>query len=760
MKNRPSSSRASITGLALSADPTGGPLRGLFRLVARVAAAAAFSVALAATPAACAQNAPGDDDPRPRAPELNPDPAVAGPDGRGAWLNTDRPLKLHEDLKGHVVVLDFWTYCCINCIHVLPDLEFLEEKYKDQPFVVVGVHSAKFDSEGERASIRHAVQRYDIKHPVVVDTGFRIWRSYGVRSWPTVVVIDAEGKVVGAAPGEGNRELLDEIVGELLETARLGGTLAEKKADIRPDAPHASTGGLRYPGKVLALPPADVNAAGGARASWLGEGALFIADSSNDRVLVTTWPDDEGRTSVREVYGTGQRGSADGGPFGSPAAATFHDPQGLALDAASGLLYVADTKNHTVRTIDLNARTVSTLAGTGEQGRDRRGGKRGTEQALNSPWALALSADKQELFVAMAGPHQLWSIKLGTGEARVIAGSGRENILDGPAFAAALAQPSDLALSSDGGTLYFADTEGSAVRAYDVASGVVRTVIGRVATSEADNALFDFGDVDGGFSEARLQKAVGLALWPAGAPGNATGHDLLLTADTYNDKIKLIDPEANTSATWLGVTRRAAADSDAARFAEPQGVSFAAVGESGVAFIADTNNHRVVRVRVGDRAWKELVIEGVPRVGVASGAAGEGSAAGTAAGGAAIDVFVPEAQWLAARAKPGAQGLRVGATLPAGQKVNHEAPVSVRVVALEGGQPARVLSQRTFMLASGESLPVTADLGGATEGDVLVELSFAHCGENLAVCVPADLAWRVTLDAAAGEDLTATVAAP
>ena len=114
------------------------------------------------------------------------------------WLNTDQPLALDGNLKGHVVVLDFWTYCCINCMHILPDLEYLEQKYADQPVMVIGVHSAKFETEREAENIRQAIQRYRIHHPVIVDQDFAVWNSFGASAWPTFAIIDSSGETAGS----------------------------------------------------------------------------------------------------------------------------------------------------------------------------------------------------------------------------------------------------------------------------------------------------------------------------------------------------------------------------------------------------------------------------------------------------------------------------------------------------------------------------------------------------------------------------------
>ncbi len=144
-----------------------------------------------------------------------------------SWLNTDRPLSL-EALKGQVVILDFWTYCCINCMHTLSDLEWIEKKYRSEPVVVIGVHSAKFYNEQEVENIKEAIGRYEISHPVIVDKGMAIWQSYNVNGWPTLVVIDPKGHVIYHEPGEGQRQYLDDVISVLIELHCAQGTLAQK----------------------------------------------------------------------------------------------------------------------------------------------------------------------------------------------------------------------------------------------------------------------------------------------------------------------------------------------------------------------------------------------------------------------------------------------------------------------------------------------------------------------------------------------------
>jgi sugar lactone lactonase YvrE len=602
---------------------------------------------------------------RPRAPELDPG---------FAWLNTGRPLTFLKELRGQVVLLDFWTYCCINCMHVLPDLASLEEKYRDQPFQVVGVHSAKFTNESQRQTVRAAVGRYEIAHPVVIDEEMRLWGEYAVRSWPTLVLVGSDRRIVGAVAGEGNRDTLDRAIAGALEEGRARGDLASGPLRIERERSVRAASGLAFPGKILADPDG---------------GRLFVADSNHNRVVVATLPDRDGRSRLTRVLGHGGVGREDG-----PAErASFHHPQGLAL--SEDTLYVADTENHLIRAIDLGSGEVRTVAGTGVQGYDRSGGKTGVKQVLNSPWDLAIEGST--LYVAMAGQHQIWRLDLPMGFARAFVGTGRENIVDGPAEGAALAQPSGLSLS--GNSIWFADSEVSAVRRVDLAEERVETLVGR--------GLFDFGDQDGDLAKARLQHPLGVAAW----------RKLVLIADTYNHKIKELDPEGRTVRTLAGDGRPGTEREGRLSLFEPGGIHAA----QDVLYIADTNNHRAVRFSLVDGAWREIVIEGLE-----APAAEEVSASGESA------------RISTARLRAGeSTAWRVAVRLPEGTHVSAEAPASVRVA-----RGSEVMLQRTIL---GEPWPLAFELPAQPEGsaDLVVQVSFAYCNEGQGVCVPANPSWRV-----------------
>ncbi|HEY8504872.1 MAG TPA: thioredoxin-like domain-containing protein [Gemmataceae bacterium] len=474
--------------------------------------------------------------------------------GGKEWLNCSGPIKL-KDLRGKVVLLDFWTLCCINCIHTLPDLAKLEEKYKNE-LVVIGIHSPKFENEKDSASIRKAILRYEISHPVVNDADMKIWDAYGARAWPTLVLIDPLGKYVGYTSGEGNFELLDRYIAKLIKEHKEKGTLDEKPVRFDLLRNRIDRTPLFFPGKVLA------DAAGG---------RLFIADSTHHRVVVT---DLSGKKL--DIIGCGTPGRKDG----SFAEARFDDPQGMALRGDT--LYIADRKNHQIRAADLKARAVTTVAGTGEQERYRGTGGAALEVGLNSPWALLLHGET--LFIAMAGHHQIWTLDLREKVVAPYAGDGRENIKDGPLFAARFAQPSGLA--GDGKYLYVADSEVSAIRKVPMnGEGRVTTLVGE--------GLFEFGDADGVGDAVRLQHALGIAYHEG----------KLYIADTYNSKIKLLDPESRRCETWLGGDVWFGGP----LFNEPAGLSIA----DGKLYVADTNAHRIRVVDLQTKQVSTLNLQGV-----------------------------------------------------------------------------------------------------------------------------------------------------
>lgn len=485
------------------------------------------------------------------------------------WLNTAQPLTIKE-LRGKIVLLDFWTYCCINCMHVLPDLLRLERKYRDE-LVVIGVHAAKFEAERETANIREAILRYEIEHPVVNDHAMHVWQEYATRAWPTMVLIDPRGKVIGSHSGEGVFEMFDSVIGEMAGYFDREGMLDRRPMRFVLERAKENPRALSFPGKVLA----DEK-----------EQSLFIADTNHNRILVAALDDGQ----VLDVIGGGQAGLLDG----TFEEALFRHPQGMARDG--NYLYIADTENHAIRRADLARRRVETIAGTGSRNRDfdsRPSAAKG--RTLNSPWDLELVHGV--LFIAMAGSHQIWGLDLEDGIIAGHAGSGGEGHVDGSLLQAALAQPSGL--TTDGDVLFFADSEISSIRTADLdpRGGNVRTIVGE--------GLFDYGDVDGAGDEVRLQHPLGVVY--------ADG--MLYVADTYNNKIKRLQPLARSSARFAGSGEPGLLDGPGvvARLHEPGGVSVA----GGKLYVADTNNHAIRVVDLATRNVSTFVLKGEFGVGTA-----------------------------------------------------------------------------------------------------------------------------------------------
>ena len=446
-------------------------------------------------------------------------------------------------------------------MHVFPQLRKLEEKYADE-LVVVGVHSAKFSAEKDYENVRKAVLRYEIEHPVVNDKDFEVWSQYGARAWPTLMFIDPEGKVLGKHEGEFAVADLDSLLSKMIAEYDNNRLVNRAPITLSLEKDKEWERALSFPGKALADEASD---------------RLFIADSNHNRIVVTDL-----RGKAVTVIGSGERGLRDGG-FD---AAEFYDPQGMALRGDT--LYVADTKNHALREIDLANQSVKTIAGTGEKARMFHRGGNARFVQLASPWDVVLDGDS--LYIAMAGLHQLWRYDLNTQEAMPFAGNGRERIIDGTLSNAELAQPSGIV--SDGEKLYFTDSETSAVRSADInEKGHVRTIVGL--------HLFEFGDVDGIGDAVRLQHPIGIEL-----------HDgVLYVADTYNNKIKRIYPATRGATSFLGIGTPGHEDGAGAfaQFHEPAGLSVA----RNKLYIADTNNHAI---RVADLETLEvstLEIEGL-----------------------------------------------------------------------------------------------------------------------------------------------------
>lgn len=454
------------------------------------------------------------------------------------WLNTGGKSLDLESLRGKIVLLDFWTFCCINCLHVLDELRPLEQQYSDV-LVTVGVHSPKFEHEADPVALAAAVERYEIRHPVLDDPELDTWKAYTARAWPTLVVIDPEGYIVAHLSGEGHADGLAVLIPELIAEHEAKGTL--HRGDGPYVAPEPTSGTLRFPGKALFLPDGRGVGSASAAGSWL------VTDTGHHR-LVELSTDFQ---AVLATYGSGDKGHADG----NAATARFNEPQGLVLlpeDVAAETGYdvvIADSVNHRLRGLSLADGTVSTLAGNGVQRLLETGPARVDEEgaaygarlepdplqvSLSSPWDVVWSTKLHAVVVAMAGVHQIFSFDPRSGAVSIVAGNGLEGLLDGAAEEAWFAQSSGLAEDADG-NIWVADSETSALRKLVIGDGGAITV-----ESAVGKGLFDFGFRDGKASEARLQHPLGVTVLPDGS---------VAIADTYNGAVRRYDPASGTVST-------------------------------------------------------------------------------------------------------------------------------------------------------------------------------------------------------------------
>ncbi len=511
----------------------------------------------------------------------NPVPIPEFPGGVD-WINTSSRLQL-SDLRGKLILLDFWTYCCINCMHLLPVLEQAEKKY-DRQLVVVGVHTPKFDAEKDTKNVRDAIMRYEIKHPVLNDSQEILWKKFGVATWPTLILVDPDGRAIWAHAGEISFANLDRVLARAVERYqnRLDSRLV--RFDLAIDQQPATQ--LRFPGKIAID---SINR------------RIAISDSNHNRIVIA---DPNGK--LLAVVGNGQSGRTDG----SYETASFHHPQGLAFSGEN--LFVADTGNHLLRRINLANQTVATVAGTGQQTRNpwknldhsqplatQNLNRIPLRTDLGSPWDLLVHGNS--LYIAMAGPHQIWTMTLDEKSIGVYAGSGREDIIDGlllprsqfSARTSTFAQPSGLA--SDGDRVFVADSEGSSIRSvpFDPA-GSVSTVVG---TSQLfDRRLFTFGLKDGPFEQALMQHPLGVA-YHSGK---------LYVADTYNNAIRVIDLAKQEVSTLIGDGQPGNTDTPP-RLDEPSSVNVL----DGMLYIADTNNHSVRVFDLNAKTLRTLAIDGL-----------------------------------------------------------------------------------------------------------------------------------------------------
>jgi len=445
------------------------------------------------------------------------------------WFNVEDPVRL-ADQTGRIVLLVFGAWSSIYCQRVLQDLQILGRKYRDN-LLIISVHTPRYAAERKRSHVLRAISKYGISHPVVHDPEKQLWNMYGIKAWPTQVLLDREGMVLGSLSGDGKLAQLDLII--KYQREKMVSLDAPVNIPVIKHCLVETSAALSFPGRIIAA-----------------NERLYVADSGHNRILVLSLCGD-----VLRQYGSEAAGFIDGNGSG----AAFNNPQGMTL--AGDFLYVADERNHAIRRIHTITDDVDTIAGNGKVGILLLGSYDApTDVSLNSPSDVVIKDSK--LYIAMAGLHQVWCLSLVTGTLKLFSGSGKEGLLDGPATTATFSQPSGLTLLFN--RLYSVDAGASAVREVDVETGAVKTIIGK--------GLFDYGDCDGSGKTARLQYPLDIQADPE--------HRMLWIADTYNNKIKRIGVNSEFVSS-------VAVD---CRLDEPGGLAF----HDDTLYIANTNAHEIM----------------------------------------------------------------------------------------------------------------------------------------------------------------------
>jgi DNA-binding beta-propeller fold protein YncE len=400
------------------------------------------------------------------------------------WLNAAEPPALAR--RGRLTALAFVNAGSTWSMQRLLDLQALSARHP-RHLRILGVHMPRFDHERDGRRVLKRIQRHGVRVPVAVDPDWASWQQLGLRAWPTVLLLDGEGKVIARVEGDGASAEIEGSLQAFVDAA------PQESGEDDPAVPvhRDQDSQLRFPIGLA-----------------VNDQYLYVADSGRHRVLECTHA---GRI-VRQ-FGTGDEGFVDGGA----GLGAFRRPHGLAL--LREMLYVADTGNHAIRRINLRSGDIDTLCGSGRRGAAKEGPVQDPRSvSLDTPRAVAVTAD--QLHIALAGENRIWSFELGRAHLTFRAGSGELAVRDGIGAMAAFAQP--VALAGVMQKLYVCDSAGSAVRAMQLRENSVQTLVGQGA--------WEFGHADGARAIAQMQEPQAIALDPD-AP-------LLWIADTGNDRLR------------------------------------------------------------------------------------------------------------------------------------------------------------------------------------------------------------------------------
>ncbi len=471
------------------------------------------------------------------------------------WINSAKPLTLN-DLTGNVLMLCFWNFFSTSCTRAVQDIHRIEEAFSGRQFVMVFIHSSRFGGAISTEHVALAALRYGIRFPVMIDNTLDAWNSYGVNDWPSYIIIDAEGNIMGSLSGEDKADRIIHAIERALEDGARKNILLKILPSFhgQPGPPSL----LSFPGKI------EIDRE---------KGHFFVSDTGHHRVLHLSL-EKENTARIIAEYG-GRAGFSDGRTI----RAAFRSPMGLSVLGQT--LFVADSENHAIRSIDLNTREVTTIAGTGLAGFTPSYSGNPKKISLNMPMDIVIAGGY--LFIAMAGLNQIWQLDLDNNYISNFIGSGLEGIFDGPFSASSLAKPCGIAIINQ--IMYIADANSSAVRAADLKSHILSTLIGK--------GLYSFGYIDGHFSDALL-------LHPTGIDAIKSR---LFIADTYNNAIRFSEVPGTVIRSLIGPKPDSSVvineSSELTPLCEPNDVVY----HNGKLYIADSGNHLI---RIYDIARQTL----------------------------------------------------------------------------------------------------------------------------------------------------------
>ncbi len=468
------------------------------------------------------------------------------------WFNVPKPLSIGE-VFGRLVILDFWTFSCINCLHILPSMRRIEKAFKDD-VVILGIHSPNFPYERDPANVAKAIVRYQIEHPVVHDPEFKLWDAYGVKVWPTLILVSPDGQIFARQAGEPDGDKLLEVVGNAARKFKAQGKLRPAATELT--KPEKQNSVLLFPGKMKRL-------------SYKGNQYWVVADTGHHQVVIFN---DQGQQVQR--IGRGAQSNLDG----EYNRCAFDNPHGIAC--GEDVIYVSDLGSHLIRKIDLKTQTTSTIAGINRRGLTLTKESQGTDVGLASVFDMELVDD--QLYFANSGTHQIGVIDVKTNMLKPLAGGGAKDILDGAARAAKLAQPSGLSVSADKKRLYFADSDNSAIRYLDLTDlSTVKTVVGR--------GMAESGRRNGGFASARFQHPMGISICK----------DFLIAADSFNATLRKLDLTKQTVENYA--EDFACLDEAPKPLLDPEGITWDGGDRL---FVVDSNNHRILVYDLANKTWR------------------------------------------------------------------------------------------------------------------------------------------------------------